>query len=41
MFIKLYLRNIVNEREDKLLLELDNKFDEIYSKEDINKKAEK
>ena len=35
------IRNIVNEREDKLLLELDNKFDEIYFKEDIIKKGEK
>ena len=35
------IRNIVNEREDKLLLELDTKFDEIYFKEDIIKKGEK
>ena len=35
------IRNIVNKREDKLLLELDNKYDEIYFKEDIIKKGEK
>ena len=35
------IRNLINEREDKLLLELDNKFDEIYFKEDIIKKGEK
>ena len=31
------IRNILNEREDKLLLELDNKFNEIYYKEDLPK----
>ena len=35
------IRNIVNEREDKLLSELDNKFDQLYFKEDIIKKGEK
>ena len=35
------IRNIVNEREDKLLLELDNKYEEIYFNEDIIKKGEK
>ena len=35
------IRNIVNEREDKLLLDLDNKYEEIYFKEDIIKKGEK
>ena len=29
------IRNVVNEREDKLLSEVDNKFDESYFKEDI------
>ena len=31
------IRNVLNEREDKLLLELDNKFNEIYFKEDLPK----
>ena len=35
------IRNVVNEREDKLLSEVDNKFDESYFKEDIIKKGEK
>ena len=33
------IRNALNEREDKLLLELDNKFNEIYLKEDLPKKS--
>ena len=35
------IRNILNEREDKLLSELDNKYDELFFKEDIIKKGEK
>ena len=35
------IRNVLNEREDKLLLELDNKFNEIYFKEDLPKNLEK
>ena len=35
------IRNVVNEREDKLLSEVDIKFDESYFKEDIIKKGEK
>ena len=35
------IRNIVNEREDELLSELDKKYDEFYFKEDIIKKGEK
>ena len=35
------LRNIINEREDKLLLELDNIYDNSYFKEDLIKKGEK
>ena len=35
------IRNVVNEREDKLLSEVDNKFDESYFKDDIIKKGEK
>ena len=35
------IRNIVNEREDELLSELDNKYEEVYFKEDIIKKGEK
>ena len=29
------IRNALNDREDKLLSEVDNKFDELYIKEDI------
>jgi len=35
------IRNVLNEREDKLLLELDNKFNEIYFKQDLPKKSKK
>ena len=35
------IRNIVNDREDELLSELDNKYEEVYFKEDIIKKGEK
>ena len=35
------IRNVLNEREDKLLLELDNKFNEIYFKEDLPEKSKK
>ena len=35
------IRNSINEKEDKLLLEVDEKFNEIYFKEDLNKQAEK
>ena len=35
------IRNALNEREDKLLLEVDNKFNDIYINEDVIKKSEK
>ena len=35
------IRNIVNEREDQLLKELDNLYDNSYFKEDLIKKGEK
>ena len=35
------LRNAINDREDKLLLDIDNKFDSLYLSEEIIKKAEK
>jgi len=35
------IRSILNEREDQLLLELDQKFNDLYFKEDIIKKGEK
>ena len=35
------LRNIINEREDELLLNLDNKFNELYFNENIIKESEK
>jgi len=35
------IRNIINSREDELLLELDNLYDNTYFKEDIIKKGEK
>ena len=35
------LRNVLNEKEDKLLLDIDNKYDNIYFKEDIIKESEK
>ena len=35
------IRNNLNEREDQLLLEVDNKFNEIYFNEDLIKKSEK
>ena len=35
------IRNILNEREEALLLEIDNKFDNLYFKEDIIKEGEK
>jgi len=35
------LRNIINDREDELLLEVDKKFNEIYFNEDIIKQIEK
>ena len=35
------LRNAINDREDKLLLEIDNKYDNFYFKEDIIKEFEK
>ena len=35
------LRNIINEREDQLLLDVDKKFDELFFKEDLIKKGEK
>ena len=35
------IRNLINEREDKLLLELDNIYDNTFFKEDIIKKGEK
>ena len=35
------LRNIINEREDQLLLDVDKKFDELFFKEELIKKGEK
>ena len=35
------IRSILNEREDQLLIELDQKFNDLYFKEDIIKKGEK
>ena len=35
------LRNVLNEREDKLLSDIDNEYDNIYFKEDIMKENEK
>ena len=35
------IRNALNEREDKLLLEVDNKFNNIFINEDIIKQSEK
>ena len=35
------LRNVLNEREDKLLSDIDNEYDNIYFKEDIIKTNEK
>ena len=35
------IRNIINEREDNILLEVDNKFNTLFVKEDIIKKSEK
>jgi len=35
------IRNIINEREDEILLEIDNKFDSLYFKEEIIKQSEK
>ena len=35
------LRNCINDREDELLLYLDNKFDELYYNENIIKESEK
>ena len=35
------LRNVLNEKEDKLLFDIDNKYDNIYFKEDIIKESEK
>ena len=35
------LRNALNEKEDKLLLDIDNEYDNIYFKEDIIKESEK
>ena len=33
------LRNIINNREDELLMEVDNKFDDIYFRDEIIKKV--
>ena len=35
------IRNVLNEKEDKLLLDIDNEYDNIYFKEDIIKESEK
>jgi len=35
------IRTVLNEKEDKLLLDIDNKYDNIYFKEDIIKESEK
>ena len=35
------IRNLLNEREDQLLLDLDNMYDKLYFKEEIIKKGEK
>ena len=35
------IRNCLNDREDELLLEIDNKYDKIYCNEDIIKESEK
>ena len=35
------IRNIINEREDELLISIDNKFDNLFFKEDIIKQSEK
>ena len=35
------IRNAINNREDELLLEIDNKFDNLYFSEDLIKKSEK
>ena len=35
------IRNVLNEREDKLLLEVDSKYDKLFLNEDIIKKTEK
>ena len=35
------IRNIINEREDNILLDVDNKFNNLFFKEDIIKKSEK
>ena len=35
------IRNTINNREDELLLEVDNKFEELYFNEDILKESEK
>ena len=34
------IRNVINEREDKILLEIDNKFNDIYFKDEIIHKCE-
>ena len=34
------IRNIINEREDQLLLEIDNKFDDIYFNEEIIRQSQ-
>ena len=35
------IRNALNDREDEIMLEIDEKFDEIYFKEDLMKQTEK
>ena len=34
------IRNIINEREDQLLLQIDNKFDDIYFNEEIIRQSQ-
>ena len=34
------IRNVINEREDQLLLEIDNKFDDIYFNEEIIRQSQ-
>ena len=35
------IRTVLNEKEDKLLLDIDNKYDNTYFKEDLIKESEK
>ena len=35
------IRNALNDREDQLLIEVDNKFEELYFNDELIKKSEK